>query len=98
MEINNKHFSKTQWKGNFVFQYEGKDLEIVQEFKYLGVIFNYNGSFVKNRKHVYEQAQRTLFSLLRRSRQLDLLIEPIVTYGCEVWGFENLKFQTQRIW
>ena len=39
-------FSKTQWKGNFIFQYEGKDLETVQEFKYLGVIFNYNRSFV----------------------------------------------------
>ena len=95
-------FSKTQWKGNFIFQYEGKDLEIVQEFKYLGVIFNYNESFVKNRKHVYEQAQRAMFSLLRRSRQLDppldiqlelfdTLIMPILTYGCEVWGFENLK-------
>ena len=93
-------FSKTQWNGNFKFQYEGRDLEIVQEFKYLGVIFNYNGSFVKNRKHVYEQAQRAMFSLLRRSRQLDLpldiqlalfdtLIMPILTYGCEVWGFEK---------
>ena len=50
-------FSKTQWKGNFIFQYEGKDLEIVQEYYYLGVIFNYNGPFVKNRKDVYEQAQ-----------------------------------------
>ena len=90
-------FSKTQWKGNFIFQYKGKDLEIVQEFKYLGVIFNYNGSFIKNRKHVYEQ-----YSLLRRSRQLDppldiqlelfdTLIMPILTYGCEVWGFENLN-------
>ena len=95
-------FSKTQWKGNFILQYEGKDLENVQELKYLGVIFNYNGSFVKNRKHVYEQAQRAMFSLLRRSRQLDLpldiqlelfdkLIMPILTYGCEVWGFENLN-------
>ena len=92
-------FSKTQWKGNFIFQYEGKDLEIVQEFKYLGVIFNYNGSFVKNRKHVYEQAQRAMFSLLRQldlplDIQLELfdtLIMPILTYGCEVWGCENLN-------
>ena len=93
-------FLKTQSKGNFIFQYERKDLEIVQEFKYLGVIFNYNGSFVKNRKHVYEQAQRAMFNLWRRSRQLDLpldiqlelfdtLIMPILTYGCKVWGFEN---------
>ena len=93
-------FSKTQSKGDFIFQYEGKDLEIVQEFKYFGVIFNYNGSFIKNRKHVYEQAQRAMFSLWRRSRQLDLPQEiqlelfdtpnmPILTYGCEVWGFEN---------
>ena len=46
---------------------------------------------------MYEQ-----YSLLRRSRQLDLpldiqlelfdtLIMPILTYGCEVGGFENLN-------
>ena len=43
-----------------------------------------------------------MFSLLRRSRQLDLpldiqlelfdtLIMSIITYGCEVWGFEDLN-------
>ena len=43
-----------------------------------------------------------MFSLLRRSRQLDLpldiqlqlfdtLIMPILTYGCKVWGFGNLN-------
>ena len=43
-----------------------------------------------------------MFSLLRRSRQLDLpldiqvelfdtLIMPILTYGCEVWGVQNLN-------
>ena len=43
-----------------------------------------------------------MFSLLRRSRQLDLpldiqlelfdtLIIPILTYGCKVWGFESLN-------
>ena len=51
---------------------------------------------------MYEQTQRAMFILLRRSRQLDLpldiqlelfdtLIMPIITYGCEVWGFEDLN-------
>ena len=42
-----------------------------------------------------------MFALLRRSRQLDLpidlqlelfdyLIMPILLYGCEIWGFENI--------
>ena len=35
---------KTQWKDNFIFQYEGKDFEIVQELKYLGVIVNHNSA------------------------------------------------------
>ena len=51
---------------------------------------------------MYDQAHRAMFSQLRRSRQLDLpldiqlelfdtLIMSILTYGCEVWGFENLN-------
>ena len=49
---------------------------------------------------MFDQADKAIFALLRRNRQLDVpldiqlelfdsLVSPILTYGCEVWGFEN---------
>ena len=35
-----------------VFYYDNQKLDIVHEFKYLGIVFNYNGTFVKHKKHV----------------------------------------------
>ena len=94
-------FGKSKWKGEQIFKYDGNIIIVEDSFKYLGVILNYNGSFVKHKKHVIDQSQKSMFALLRRSRQLDLpidlqlelfdsLIMPILLYGCEIWGFENI--------
>ena len=32
------------------------------EFKYLGILFNYNGTFVKHKKHVYDQVQKAMYA------------------------------------
>ena len=94
-------FGKSKWKGKQIFKYDGNIITVEDSFKYLGVILNYNGSFVKHKKHVIDQSQKATFALLSRSRQLDLpidlqlelfdsLIMPILLYGCEIWGFENI--------
>ena len=97
-------FGKSKWKGKHIFKYDGHVIPVGDtcSFKYLDVNLNYNGSFAKHRKHVIEQSQKAMFALLRRSRQLldlpiDLqlelfgsLIMPILLYGCEIWGFENI--------
>ena len=73
-------------------------IEVLNEFKYLGVILNKNRTFTSMKKLVVEQAKRALFSLYRNIRNLDLSIEcqlklfdntivPVLTYGCEIWGF-----------
>ena len=88
-------FGKSKWKGKQIFKYDGKIITVEDSFKYLGVILNYNGSFVKHKKHVIDQSQKAMFAHLRRSRQLDLpidlqlelfdsLIMPILLYGCEI--------------
>jgi hypothetical protein len=84
------------------FKLFGHALDIVDSYSYLGVTFNYTGTFLKDKKLKSEQAQKALFSLYRKLRNIsvpvdlqlklfDTLILPILTYGCEVWGYENVQ-------
>ena len=79
--------------------YGNIQIEIVDSYVYLGVCFNYNGRFTKNKTHLCEQANRAMYSLLRKiscfqletDTQLvlfDSLILPVLLYGCEIWGHE----------
>jgi len=76
-------------------------LEIVWEYKYLGTLFNYNNTFNKAKESQCASARRAVFSILKNSRKLDLPIDltldlfdkcvkPILLYGSEVWGFEQM--------
>ena len=84
------------------FFYNNNKLETVNDFSYLGVQFNYNGNFSKTKARLVEQARRAMFSVINKSRKLglpislqlhlfDTMIAPILLYGSEVWGFENLN-------
>jgi hypothetical protein len=53
-------------------------------------------------KSLVEKGNKAMFSLLKQDRNLDLpldcllsafdkMIVPILTYGCEVWGYEQLE-------
>jgi hypothetical protein len=61
---------------------------------------NYNGSFVKARAKLMDQARKALYCLYRKLRNIlipidlqfklfDSLMLPILTYGSEIWGYEN---------
>lgn len=93
-------FSKGKVRNYPEFTYNGSPLEVVSDFRYLGIDFNYNGKFNKCKKHLFNQAQKAMFSLLRKSKNLGLPIDvqlhlfdhmvvPILLYGSEIWGFEN---------
>ena len=84
----------------------GDRLEVVSEYKYLGVIFSKGGSFLTMKKHIALQASKAVFSLLKKARSLllpiDIQIEifsktikPILLYGCEIWGFGDLRVLEQ---
>jgi hypothetical protein len=77
-------------------------LEIVDTFKYLGVVFSKNRQFAVAKKPIVEQARRAMFCLYKKIRNLDLPIDcqlklfdhtivPILTYWCEVWGYGDLS-------
>jgi hypothetical protein len=81
-------------KGSFPFKYRSSTIEIVDSFKYLGVIFTNSRNF----KERFDKATTAMFNVIARCKehnlcfdcQLDLfdkIIQPILLYGCEVWGF-----------
>ena len=95
-------FGKRLRNQDYVFTYDGDILEIVDSYKYLGILFSANGNFHKCKVNLKEQAERAMFALLNKCNTLDLPLDvqldlfdktilPIMIYGCEVWGYENVK-------
>ena len=86
---------------DIAFYYQGKRLEIVNSFKYLGVFFTVGGSFSEAQNTLAGQAQKALFKLNKylykftfispkhRIELFDKLITPILNYASEVWGFKQ---------
>lgn len=86
---------------NFQFKINDNIIEIKDNYHYLGLTFSSNGSFLKARKHVTEQASKAMHILYTRVNNADLPIDlvlklfdhtvlPILTYGAEIFGYENL--------
>ncbi|MCG8046233.1 MAG: reverse transcriptase family protein, partial [Candidatus Thiodiazotropha endolucinida] len=84
---------------NLDFIYDDVNLEIVNKFCYLGVVFTTGGSSFETQKTLSGQALKAVFSLnkflynftaLTPSHVLELfdkLVSPILNFGSEVWGF-----------
>ena len=94
-------FGRGRPNQNFHFFFENNEIDIVSEYKYLGIFLSRSGSFRTNKKYLAEQANKALFSLFRKTRSLNLTIDlqielfnktvkPILLYGSEIWGFGNL--------
>ena len=84
----------------FDVYYDDILLENVRNFIYLGVNISSNGKFFQAQKHLSDQASKALFALSKifDSRMLciedkiklfDALVQPILMYGCEIWGFHK---------
>ncbi len=82
---------------NQSFDLKGELVEVVNHFKYLGIIFSKNGKFINTLKDNIDKGRRAFFLLLRKFNQqcipldcqielFQTCIEPILLYGCEIWG------------
>ena len=82
------------------FLLNGLNIEVTNEYKYLGIYFTRGGSFAKAKKHIADQANKAMFVLLKKIRtfglpldlqleHFDKMIKPILTYAAEIWGFGN---------
>jgi len=78
--------------------YQGRKLEIAKTFKYLGVNLSYNGTWVDHQRRVAAIAEKGLYAARKAlnrhnsisfklaTRTFNTLLQPILPYGCEVWG------------
>ena len=84
-----------------VFVY-GTPIERVDTFPYLGIDVKFNNTFQTTINNYVFKVKEELHKLAVYSREIELevetqlhlfdaLIKPILLYGCEVWGFENVE-------
>ena len=94
-------FSRGKVRSHPDFLFGQNKLEVTDSYIYLGTNLNYNGLFNKAITKQVNQARRAMFKLTTKARKLDLpidiqcelfdqLIMPILLYGCEILGFQNL--------
>ena len=90
-------FNKTGRTYNMVYSFNinGCNVEIVNEYCYLGIIFQPSGIFSKAAKHLYAKAIKAKFHMMRILQGFNVsvkvglqlfksLILPILSYGCEI--------------
>tara|TARA_B110000196_G_scaffold86649_1_gene75141 strand:- start:271 stop:3555 length:3285 start_codon:yes stop_codon:yes gene_type:complete len=95
-------FSKGKIKKQHNFTIGNLKIDTIFEYCYLGIVFNYNGSFTKAITERITLAQKGMFGLNAKAVNLQLppdihidlfekMITPICLYGSEVWGYSNLE-------
>ena len=83
--------------GNEKWTYHGRDLDVVNEFIYLGIKFKFNNKFNNIQNQLSIQGRKAMFALFTKCNNMNLNVETllhlfdtyvgsILSYGCEVWG------------
>lgn len=86
----------------YPFKLYNEEIEIVSEFKYLGVYLFKNASWYRTQKYISDHGHSRLHKLIcmfndtelpmsQRCKLFDSLITPILNYGSEIWGFHEGK-------
>ena len=89
-------------KQNETWYYNNEPLEIVDNFNYLGIVFNYTGTFVLNNQYVVGKALKAMHVLRKNINKYDVppkialqlfdsFVGSILNYACPVWGFTKSK-------
>jgi hypothetical protein len=87
--------------------YNGDIIDVVNDFNYLGTVFNYTGNFALNQEHLIGKALKAMNILLCKCKEYDLspktlcqlfdaFVVSILNYACEIWGNSKSK-EIERI-
>ena len=94
-------FGKT--RNPSAFKIGSKTIHCDTSYKYLGIILTANGSFKSAILTLANQANKTLFALMRGASKLffpkpsllchlfDSLVRPVTEYGSETWGYTQAE-------
>ena len=91
-------------KKKYVFKIDGIQLDIVKEYKYLGVTLNISDSAKQTAKIMKDKALKAIFKILKSFngrpssikvgiKLFETLVKPIMLYGSESWGAGLYKFE-----
>ena len=91
-------FSKQKDRAENTFVIGAEEVEVVEEFKYLGVTFKFNGHFNNNFEDLKVKGNRAMRSVVKKARRdklpidlqfdlFDKMVMPVILYGCEIWGY-----------
>ena len=96
-------FSRSRYPQNYSFSIDESILGITNEYKYLGLLLQRNGTYKKAATTLAGQANKALFSLMSKASHLhypkpallghlfDSLVRPILEYASEIWGGNLVK-------
>ena len=95
-------FEKRKSKHDCDIFINGRTVEIVDSFAYLGLKFYYTSNFIHAVRALNEQAQKAYHTLLKvfdkvsldiktKVSLFDSLVLPILLYGAEIWGVYSFK-------
>ena len=95
-------FSRGEIRKRNTFSFERIVLVKSDSYKYLGIIFNYNGKFRVAKQDLLLRGKRAMFSLTTKARKLidlidvqlelfDAVVTPVVLYGSEIWCYEGCE-------
>ena len=72
-------FSRGKIRNKPSFHLGNSLVDVVDDYTYLGICFNYNGKLIKAEKKLYDQASKAMYSLIAKGRRLALII--IIIYS-----------------
>ena len=83
------------------FTYSHQQLQIVLEYTYLGIVLHKSGSYKHAISKLTAAGKHALFAMQYRCSDLGIddiglrcslfssLVQPVLSYGCEIWGLEH---------
>ena len=82
------------------WSFDGKLIQVVDQFTYLGILLNFNGKFFTTQKQLASQGRKAMFALKSSVSNLslnhcsllslfDTYVCSILSYGCEVWCYHK---------
>ena len=87
---------------NEMWYYDNVQVNVINDFNYLGTCFNNTGTCVRNQEILAGNGLKTIKVLFHNVKKFklqpnilcqlfDIFVRSIIEYGCEIWGFTKSK-------